>query len=123
MEIGGYGTRYTEVQDLMEDSSRFRKAWLDDGAPRMVLLHLDGAGPYGDPYQVNSDNNGPYGDAVTRELIPYVEKKYRCIGEPYARVLSGASTGGWVSLALQVFYPDYFNGAWRTPRPGRFPGV
>ncbi len=115
VEIGGYGTRYTEVQDLMDESSRFRKAWLDDGAPRMVLLQLDGAGPYGDPYQVNSDNNGPYGDAVTQELIPYVEKKYHCIGEPYARVLSGASTGGWVSLALQVFYPDFFNGAWRTP--------
>ena len=121
VEIGGYGTRYTEVQNLMEDSSRFRKAWLDDGAPRMVLLHLDGAGPYGDPYQVNSDNNGPYGDAVTQELIPYVEKKYRCIGEPYARVLSGASTGGWVSLALQVFYPDYFNGAWsHAPDPVDF---
>ncbi len=121
VEIGGYGTRYTAVQDMMDESSRFRKAWLDDGAPRMVLLHLDGAGPYGDPYQVNSDNNGPYGDAATRELIPYVEKKYRCIGEPYARVLSGASTGGWVSLALQVFYPDFFNGAWaHAPDPVDF---
>ncbi len=121
VEIGGYGTRYTAVQDLMDESSRFRRAWLDDDAPRMVLLHLDGVGPYGDPYQVNSDNNGPYGDAVTQELIPYVEKKFRCIGEPYARVLSGASTGGWVSLALQVFYPDYFNGAWaHAPDPVDF---
>ena len=121
VEIGGYGTRYTDVRDRMDESSRFRKAWLADGAPRMVLLQLDGAGPYGDPYQVNSDNNGPYGDAVTQELIPYVEKKYHCIGEPYARVLSGASTGGWVSLALQVFYPDYFNGAWsHAPDPVDF---
>ena len=87
----------------------------------MILLHLDGAGPFGDPYQVNSANNGPYGDAVTQELIPYVEKKYRGIGEPYARVLDGASTGGWVSLALQVFYPDFFNGAWsHAPDPVDF---
>jgi hypothetical protein len=78
----------------------------------MVLVHLDGDGPYGDCYQVNSDNNGPYGDAVTQELIPYVEQKFRCIGEPWARVLDGGSTGGWVSLALQVFYPDFFNGTW-----------
>ena len=121
VEIGGYGTRCTEVADLMDESSRFRRTWLEDGAPRFVLLHLDGAGPYGDPYQVNSDNNGPYGDAVTQELIPCVEKKYRCIGEPYARVLSGASTGGWVSLALQIFYPDYFNGAWaHAPDPVDF---
>jgi hypothetical protein len=87
----------------------------------MVLLHLDGAGPYGDPYQVNSANNGPYGDAVTRELIPYVEKRFRCVGRPYARVLDGHSTGGWVSLALQVFYPDFFNGAWsHAPDPVDF---
>ena len=77
----------------------------------MILLHLDGAGPYGDPHQVNSANNGPYGDAVTGELIPYVEQRFGAGGEPYARVLDGESTGGWVSLALQVFYPDFFNGA------------
>jgi S-formylglutathione hydrolase FrmB len=121
VHIGGYGTRYSDLRDDMEDSSKFRKAWLADDAPRMVMLQLDGAGPYGDPYQVNSDNNGPYGDAVTQELIPYVEKKYRCIAEPYARVLDGASTGGWVSLALQVFYPDFFNGAWaHAPDPVDF---
>ena len=121
VRIGGYGTRYTEVREAMDESSAFRKAWQADGAPPMVLLHLDGAGPYGDPYQINSDNNGPYGDAVTQELIPYVEKTYRCIGKPYARVLDGASTGGWVSLALQVFYPDYFNGAWaHAPDPVDF---
>jgi hypothetical protein len=121
VRIGGYGTRYTAVEDLMAEGSPFRDAWLADGAPRMVLLHLDGAGPYGDPYQVNSANNGPYGDAVTRELIPYVEKRYRCVGRPYARVLDGHSTGGWVSLALQVFYPDFFNGAWsHAPDPVDF---
>jgi hypothetical protein len=78
----------------------------------MLLLHLDGDGPFGDPYQVNSDNNGPYGDAITQELIPYVEKTFRGRGVRESRVLDGGSTGGWVSLALQVFYPDYFNGTW-----------
>ncbi len=121
VHIGGYGTRYREVLDMMDESPGFRRAWLAADAPRMVLLHLDGAGPYGDPYQVNSDNNGPYGDAVTQELIPYVEKRFHCVGEPYARVLDGPSTGGWVSLALQVFYPDFFNGAWaHCPDPVDF---
>jgi hypothetical protein len=112
VEIGGYGARYLTVQRMMASGARFRSEWLADDAPRMVLLFLDGDGPFGDPYQVNSDNNGPYGDAITRELIPEVERKFRCIGEPYARVLTGGSTGGWVSLALQVFYPDFFNGTW-----------
>ena len=121
VHIGGFATRSTAAQFFLRPGSEFRKAWLADHAPRMILLHLDGAGPFGDPYQVNSANNGPYGDAVTQELIPYVEKKYRGIGQPYARVLDGASTGGWVSLALQIFYPDFFNGAWsHAPDPVDF---
>jgi hypothetical protein len=112
VSVGGYGSRFTAVQGMMSGGSGFRKTWLADDTPRMVLLHLDGDGPYGDCYQVNSDNNGPYGDAVTQELIPHVEQKFRCVGQPYARVLEGGSTGGWVSLALQVFYPDFFNGTW-----------
>ena len=121
IHIGGYGTRFTAVKDMMHKDSDFRKMWLAKDTPRMILLHLDGAGPYGDPYQVNSANNGPYGDAITRELIPYVERTFRAIGQPYARVLDGASTGGWVSLALQIFYADYFNGAWsHAPDPVDF---
>ncbi len=110
--IGGYGERFTSVRRMMNRGDDFRQAWETADSQQMILLRLDGDGPYGDCYQVNSDNNGPYGDAITRELIPYVEKKFRAIGEPFARVLDGGSTGGWVSLALQVFYPDFFNGAW-----------
>ncbi len=112
VRIGGLGARYTAINSLMDGKADFRQTWLADSTPRMILLQLDGAGPYGDPYQVNSANNGPYGDAITQELIPYVEKKFRAVGEPHARVVSGLSTGGWASLGLQVFYPDFFNGTW-----------
>lgn len=116
VRIGGFGVRYTEVQSLMRPGSTFRTSWTDadPSAPRMLLLHLDGAGPLGDPYQVNSANNGPFGDAVTQELIPHVEREFRGVGAPHARVLEGSSTGGWVALALQVFYPEVFNGAWAS---------
>jgi hypothetical protein len=114
IHIGGYGSRFTGVQRLMSENSDFRRAWLADDTPRMIYVHLDGAGPYGDPYQVNSANNGPYGDAVTQELIPEIERRYRGLGEARGRVLDGGSTGGWVSLALQIFYPEYFNGVWSS---------
>src|SRR5215471_7962484 len=114
VHIGGYGTRYTMIRQLMAPNATFRKMWLADNTPRFIFLQLDGDGPYGDPYQVNSDNNGPYGDAITQELIPYVEKTFHAIGEPYARVLDGESTGGWVSLALKIFYPDFFNAVWSS---------
>lgn len=112
VRIGGYGARYSVVASLMDENAEFRKTWLQDNTPRMILLQLDGAGPFGDPYQVNSANSGPYGDAIVKELIPCVEETFRAIGQPHARVLSGLSTGGWASLALQVFYPDFFNGTW-----------
>lgn len=121
VSIGGFGTRYTTVRSMMQPGSAFRRTWQAADAPRMILLHLDGAGPLGDPYQVNSANHGPYGEAITRELIPHVERLYRGIGRGHARVLEGASTGGWVSLALQIFYPDFFNGAWaHCPDPVDF---
>jgi S-formylglutathione hydrolase FrmB len=112
VNIGGYGDPYSTIGNLMAEGSAFRGMWLSDSAPRMILVELDGDGPFGDSYQVNSANNGPYGDAVTGELIPAIEKKFRGAGKPESRFLTGGSTGGWVSLALQVFYPDSFNGTW-----------
>ncbi len=112
IQIGGFGTRFDTVSHLMREGGAFRNTWLADDTPRFVLLQLDGAGPLGDPYQVNSDNHGPYGDAIVQELLPYVEAAYRCVGQSHARLLTGGSTGGWVSVALQVFYPDVFGGCW-----------
>ena len=114
LHIGGFGTRDTRVAHLMEADSPFRALWLATNTPQMIYVLPDGAGPNGDPYQVNSANNGPYGDALTQELIPWIESHYRGVGEPRARVLSGRSTGGWVALALQIFYPDFFNGVWAS---------
>jgi S-formylglutathione hydrolase FrmB len=114
IHIGGYGTRYTAVQRIMAPGSPFRRMWLSGDTPSFIYVQLDGDGPYGDPYEVNSDNNGPYGDALTKELIPYIENRFRAVAEPSARVLDGESTGGWVSLALKIFYPDFFNAVWSS---------
>ena len=123
VRIGGLNTRYTSILGVMQGGARrsLRETWLADDTPRVILLQLDGAGPNGDPYYVNSANNGPFGDALVEELIPYVEASFRAIGQPRARFLSGVSTGGWVCLALQIFYPDFFNGAWSScPDPVDF---
>ncbi|MBN1223166.1 MAG: hypothetical protein JXB23_07935 [Candidatus Aminicenantes bacterium] len=93
--------------------SEFAKFWVSDECPRMVLVTFQHPCPYyDDSYAVNSENCGPYGDAVMQELIPYLEEHFRVIRKPYARVLTGGSTGGWESLALQVFHPDFFGGTW-----------
>jgi len=98
------------VQDY---AHRFYKEWTGPGFPRMVILKIQHANPYyDDSYAVNSANLGPYGDAINSELIPLVEKKFRCIGEGWARFLYGGSTGGWEALAVQIFYPDEYNGCY-----------
>jgi len=92
---------------------KFYQDWTAGRLPRVVVLTIQHPTPYfDDSYAVNSESQGPYGDAINKELIPYIEKKFRAIGEGWARSVYGGSTGGWEALASQVFYPDSYNGAW-----------
>jgi enterochelin esterase-like enzyme len=104
--IAGYGGRYTRANRFLRNMDW----WTSDEAPEILNVYLDGEGPFGDCYQLDSENSGPYGTALIEELIPYIEKEFRGIGTPESRFLEGCSTGGWVSLALQLFYPDFFGG-------------
>jgi len=101
------------------------QAWNSDNFPRMLVVTFQHPNPYfDDSYAVNSVNVGPYGDAIMQELIPEIEKRFRTIEEPYARVLAGGSTGGWEALALQFFHPDFFGGTWGyCPDPVTFTNV
>jgi hypothetical protein len=92
---------------------QFYQDWTSGRLPRMLLVVTTHPTPYyDDSYGVNTANAGPYGDALTKELYPAVEKQFRALGEPWARVVFGGSTGGWMTLAQQIFYPEYFGGAW-----------
>ncbi|MDX2415232.1 MAG: alpha/beta hydrolase-fold protein [Bacteroidales bacterium] len=89
----------------------FYKQWTSKDFPRMIIIEIQHQNPYyDDSYAVNSANLGPYGDAITYELIPYIEEQYRGLGKGWARFLYGGSTGGWEALAVQVLYPDEYNG-------------
>lgn len=89
----------------------FYKQWTSKDFPRMIIIEIQHQNPYyDDSYAVNSANLGPYGDALTYELIPYIESEFRGIGEGWSRFLYGGSTGGWEALAVQVLYPDEYNG-------------
>jgi hypothetical protein len=108
--------------DIFSTKSAFFKKWTSDSLPKVIIVHFFHPTPYyDDSYAVNSENNGPYGDAILTELIPHIEENFRIIQEPRARILYGCSTGGWISLALQVFHPDFFGGTWTmAPDPVDF---
>jgi Putative esterase len=96
-----------------ESGAAFGQSWMSDEFPRFVAVTFQHPTPYyDDSYAVNSANNGPYGDALTTELMPYLEEHFRISATPAARVLTGGSTGGWEALALQVFHPKLFGGTW-----------
>ncbi|MEM9857270.1 MAG: alpha/beta hydrolase-fold protein [Bacteroidota bacterium] len=100
---------YNIVQQ--QEAYNFYQKWVSDDFPRVLIIKIQHANPYyDDSYAVNSANLGPYGDAITYELIPYIEKEFRGIGQGWARFLYGGSTGGWEALAAQVMYPKEYNG-------------
>jgi hypothetical protein len=101
------------AREAAQRAHRFYQEWTSGRLPKMLVVLTQHATPfYDDSYGVNSENTGPYGDALTQEFYPALEKQFHAIGEPWARVLYGGSTGGWMTLAQQVFYPDFFGGAW-----------
>lgn len=101
---------YNRIQQ--QEAYDFYRKWISPGFPRMLIVEIQHANPYyDDSYAVNSANLGPYGDAIMKELVPEIERRFRGIGQGWARFTYGGSTGGWEALAVQIFYPDDFNGA------------
>jgi len=113
-------TGYNKI--VQQEAYDFYKQWTGPGFPRVLAIEIQHANPYyDDSYAVNSANLGPYGDAITYELIPEIEKQFRGIGKGWARFVYGGSTGGWESLAVQVFYPNEYNGCYAAcPDPVDF---
>lgn len=112
-EIQVEAQTYHETQGHTETPDEFYELWTSGAAPKCIVVTFQHPNPWFDSsHAVDSDNAGPFGKAIFDELIPEFERRYRAIKEPWARVLTGGSTGGWTSLALQVLHPEFFGGAW-----------
>jgi hypothetical protein len=111
---------YNRIQQ--QEAYKFYQQWISPKFPRYLVVKIQHANPYyDDSYAVNSANLGPYGDAIETELMPYIEKQFRGISEGWAHFTYGGSTGGWEALAVQMFYPDHYNGTFAAcPDPVDF---
>lgn len=117
--LGGHGSLNKYVNRYYNDTTFFNW-WLTDEAPQIINVFLDGE-INGNIYHVNSDNIGPFGYSLVNEFIPYIEDMYRGTDTPKTRFVDGCSTGGWGSLALQLFYPETFSGVFcYSPDPITF---
>jgi len=89
--------------------------------PPMIWVFLDESSPTGTHEFADSVNNGPWGQALITELIPYLESRYHMDADAKGRFLNGHSSGGWATLWLQTRYPSMFGGTWSTsPDPSDF---
>jgi len=112
--IPGFGGRHYRVE-------RYADRFAPEGSTEKVIVVLDPDTHTGHHVFADSDNNGPRGQALVDELIPAIEKQYRVIKDPKARLITGHSSGGWSSLWVQITYPEHFSGVWSTaPDPVDF---
>ena len=110
--VSGYGGDYHAPS-----GDTTGRAMLSDSL-ETINVFLDGNCSLGHSVYANSENNGPWGDALVKEFIPELEKQYRCDG---ARLLRGHSSGGWTVLSLQTHYPSFFTACWASsPDPVDF---
>lgn len=107
----GFGGGLTSLEDTAAGLIRQMKA---GDMPGMLWVLLDQSGPMGTHEFADSLNNGPWGTALTKELIPFIDGKYRTDARRGARFVTGHSSGGWAALWLQLEYPELFGGAWST---------
>lgn len=114
---------YNRIED--QEAYDFYRYWVRPDTPRTLIVEIDHSNQFfDDSYAVNSANLGPYGDAIVQELLPAIERKFRGLGQGWARFMYGGSTGGWEALAAQIKYPDAFNGAFAAcPDPIDFRGM
>ncbi|MGH8183981.1 MAG: alpha/beta hydrolase, partial [Rhodanobacteraceae bacterium] len=109
------------LPDLSFEAASFYAQMQKGEMPPMIWVLLNEASPRGTHEFADSVNNGPWGTALTAELIPHLDATYRTLANPADRFLTGHSSGGWATLWLQVRYPKMFGGTWSiSPDPSDF---
>ena len=110
-----------DLNNLVQFAIYIDQAMADGSAPPMIWVLLDESSSTGTHEFADSVNNGPWGQALTSELIPDLERRWRMDARVKGRFLNGHSSGGWASLWLQTRYPKVFGGTWSTsPDPSDF---
>ncbi len=116
--ITGYGgTRYSRLRN----AAVMIKEMTEGKRPEVINVYLESQFSLGHHVWADSANNGPWGTALEKEFIPYMEKQFRMDAKPSGRFLTGHSSGGWATLWVMITHPDFFGGTWSTsPDPVDF---
>ncbi|WP_341835527.1 alpha/beta hydrolase-fold protein [Chitinophaga pollutisoli] len=79
-----------------------------------VYLNPETQTPWGLHAFVDSRVNGPWGQALVQELMPWLRSEYRITEDPRKTFITGQSSGGYGAVWLALHYPASFAGCWAT---------
>jgi S-formylglutathione hydrolase FrmB len=74
----------------------------------MILVMPDARNKYGGSFYTNSPTTGNWEDFLARDLVGFIDKKYRTLRRPASRGIAGHSMGGYGAIRLAMKHPDTF---------------
>jgi enterochelin esterase-like enzyme len=75
----------------------------------LIIVMPDAANAYGGSFYLNSKVTGNWEDFICRDLVGYIDGKYRTIPKAGARGLAGHSMGGYGAFWLGMHHPEIFS--------------
>jgi S-formylglutathione hydrolase FrmB len=72
----------------------------------MIIVMPDAENTF---YMNHASGKYQFEDFFMKELIPYIEKTYRCLAEKKYRAIAGLSRGGFGALLYAIHYPQIFS--------------
>ncbi|MBI4902374.1 MAG: esterase [Acidobacteria bacterium] len=77
--------------------------------PMVVVMPYGHAVPFGSPRELQSKNTAMFEDYLLKDVMPYVEKKYRVQTGREQRAIAGLSMGGGQTLNIGFGHLDLFS--------------
>jgi S-formylglutathione hydrolase len=76
--------------------------------PPMIVVVPNGKNAYLGSFFANSTVTGGWDDAISKDLVAFVDGRYRTIGSAAARGVAGHSMGGYGAIMFGMNHPDVF---------------
>lgn len=92
-------------------------------APPFVLVAVDMATPYGCTWYVNSPVTGKWEDFMVRDLVPWVDGRYRTLATRDSRGILGDFMGGYGAIKFGMTHPEVFGTVYALHPVGTGSGI
>lgn len=105
----GKGIMQLNVSFLSENiEQRLNRLISDKKMKEMIVVMPDCITKYGGSQFINSAGTGNYEDYLTKELVPYIDSKYKTLNKNKSRAICGKSSGGYGAVVLAMKNPEVF---------------